>query len=86
MVTRDHCLTLSFGLQIVGGQATITTKRLHAMWPFFNVPSASDLNIFLNLFTTIKLKEGDILFKQGTDSTGMFILADGSIEETMVCL
>jgi hypothetical protein len=61
---------VSVGWFQVGGQAAITAKRLHMMWPFFSANSYSDLNMFLNLFVTTKLKEGDVLFKQGSDCTG----------------
>jgi hypothetical protein len=56
--------SLQEGLQIVGGQATISAKRLHNMWPFFNATSSSDLATLQQLFSTVKLMEGEVLHNQ----------------------
>ena len=72
------------GLQTVGGQASISAKRLHNMWPFFAASSSSDLGTFQQLFSTIKLMEGEVLHSQGGECNAMFVLVEGSIDETLV--
>jgi CRP-like cAMP-binding protein len=72
------------GLQTVGGQASISAKRLHNMWPFFAVSSSSELATFQQLFSTVKLMEGEVLHSQGGECNAMFVLVEGSIDETLV--